>query len=77
MSVKFAMDGQVAIATFAAPPLNLLTIEMIEAFGDAAQAALDANAGRFLPWPKAIISAPPPTSLAASSARTQISRGEC
>ena len=27
MSVKFEMDGQVAIATFAAPPMNLLTIE--------------------------------------------------
>jgi enoyl-CoA hydratase/carnithine racemase len=48
MSVKFAMDGQVAIATFAAPPMNLLTIETIEAFGDAAQAALDANARAFL-----------------------------
>ena len=48
MSVKFEMDGQVAIATFAAPPMNLLTIESIEAFGDAAQAALDANARAFL-----------------------------
>jgi enoyl-CoA hydratase/carnithine racemase len=48
MSVKFEMDGQVAIATFAAPPMNLLTDEAIEAFGDAAQAALDANARAFL-----------------------------
>lgn len=48
MSVKFAMDGQLAIATFAAPPMNLLTIESIEAFGNAAQAALDANARAFL-----------------------------
>jgi enoyl-CoA hydratase/carnithine racemase len=48
MSVKFEMDGQVAIATFAAPPMNLLTDAAIEAFGDAAQAALDANARAFL-----------------------------
>ncbi len=48
MSVKFEMDGQVAIATLAAPPMNLLTIELIEAFGTAAQAALDANARAFL-----------------------------
>jgi enoyl-CoA hydratase/carnithine racemase len=48
MSVMFEMDGQLAIATFAAPPINLLTIEAIEAFGNAAQAALDANARAFL-----------------------------
>ena len=48
MSVRFEMDGQVAIATFAAPPMNLLTVEAIEAFGNAAQAALDANARAFL-----------------------------
>jgi enoyl-CoA hydratase/carnithine racemase len=48
MSVRFEMDGQVAIATFAAPPMNLLTVESIEAFGTAAQAALDANARAFL-----------------------------
>ena len=48
MSVRFEMDGQVAIATFAAPPMNLLTVESIEAFGNAAQAALDANARAFL-----------------------------
>ena len=48
MSVKFAMDGQVAIARFAAPPMNLLTVEFIEAFGNAAQAALDANARAFV-----------------------------
>jgi enoyl-CoA hydratase/carnithine racemase len=42
------MDGQVAIATFSAPPMNLLTVDAIEAFGDAAQTALDANARAFL-----------------------------
>ena len=29
MSVKFEMDGQVAIATFAAPPMNLLGPELV------------------------------------------------
>ncbi len=48
MTVKFEMDGQVAIATLASPPMNLLTIDLIEAFGNAAQAALDANARAFL-----------------------------
>jgi Enoyl-CoA hydratase/isomerase len=48
ISVKFEKDGRVAIATFASRPMNLLTIELIEAFGDAAQAALDANARAFL-----------------------------
>ena len=48
MSVKFEMDGQLAIATFAAPPMNLLNTEIIEAFGNAAQMALDADARAFL-----------------------------
>jgi enoyl-CoA hydratase/carnithine racemase len=48
MSVKFEMDGQLAIATFASPPMNLLNTEIIEAFGNAAQRALDANARAFL-----------------------------
>ena len=48
MTVKFEMDGQVAIATLASPPMNFLTIDLIEAFGNAAQAALDANARAFL-----------------------------
>jgi hypothetical protein len=47
MSVKFEMDGQMAIATFAAPPMKLLTEQSIEAFGSAVQAALDADARAF------------------------------
>ena len=48
MSVKFKMDGQLAIATIASPPMKFLTIDLIEEFGNAAQAALDANARAFL-----------------------------
>lgn len=48
MTVKFEMDGALAVATFASPPMNLFTLEALEGFEDAMQAALDAKARAFL-----------------------------
>src|SRR5260370_25358020 len=48
MTLKFEMDAQLAVGRIAEPAMNLRTMEAIEAFGDAAKAALDANARAFL-----------------------------
>jgi len=48
MSVKFEMDGPLAIATFNAPPLNLLNEEAFAGFEDAIDKAVAEKARAFL-----------------------------
>lgn len=48
MTVKFEMDGALAIATFSDPPMNLFALEGLEGFEAAINSALDAKARAFL-----------------------------
>ena len=48
MTVKFAMEGAVAVATFSAPPMNLFTLAALEGFEAAMNAALAEKARAFL-----------------------------
>jgi len=48
MTVKFEMDGPLAIATFSDPPMNLLTAESLTGLEAAMEKALEAKARAFL-----------------------------
>jgi enoyl-CoA hydratase/carnithine racemase len=48
MTVKFEMDGPLAIAAFSAPPMNLLTMQILAEFEEAMEKALQNKARAFL-----------------------------
>ena len=48
MTVKFEMDGPLAIATISDPPMNLLTAESLTDLEAAMEKALEAKARAFL-----------------------------